>query len=471
MKYESVIKSDRFCFATALSLTVLIYYFLHLKYWIYYVDDSWTLTYVYAYMIHGLDMDLVFRPETSDRVFLYFGKTYHFLYGNIFNFAGWTKSNALIISTVFIFLNAFLWYVITGILGFSKQLRFVNAFAILLFPAFFSSANMARPDTMTLFFIFLTFFLFLKEFYFLAGFFMFVGFENHIMGAVSFFYLTGYVVYKRNYFLTDKKVLFRQLSLFAAGALTGLCYYLLLHIEQFSIEKITKVMSENRTMGYPISNYIVSYFFSSDFHRHLVEFVFVFVSIVIYIRKKFYKDNRFTAIFGLTMIISTFITKRPNHNYMLFIYPGILLAVFYTHEKLGFLKKTASLCLVYFIFHYGLIYGFAYGFDFEKINEKTRSYLTDEERVVVGMPDNWFASMDRTFYPVYPSAKDFTKKEFDKAYFIRNDYLSKHSRNYDEVVKYFENNFEMKMIARFKAYRDYSVVIYECERKQISGIN
>ena len=208
LKYNSVLV------ASFISAIFLVYYFLHLKYWIYYIDDSWTLTYVYAYIFYGLDMDLVFRPENSDKVFLYFGKTYHFLYGTIFNIFGWTKSNALTISTGFIFINAFLWYLITGVLGFSRQLRIVSLFSILLFPAFFSSANMARPDAMTLFFILLTFLFFLKRQYFPSGFTMLVGFENHIMGAVSIFYLIAYVIYNRKEFLADRKELLKKVLFF-----------------------------------------------------------------------------------------------------------------------------------------------------------------------------------------------------------------------------------------------------------------
>lgn len=458
-------KDNRVLLALTVAVIFSVYYFLHLKYWIYYVDDSWTLTYVYAHIFYGLDMDLVFRPETSDRVFLYFGKTYHFLYGNIFNLIGWTKSNALLISTIFIFVDSILWYVIAGVLGFSRSLRIVSAMSILVFPAFFSAANMARPDTMTLFFILLTFLMFIKRRYFLSGLFMMIGFENHIMGAVSAFYLIAYCVYNRKEFLSDKNKLLKEILFFGLGAIAGLFYYGLMHYKNFSYDKVFGIISDNRTMDFPINNYILTYFFSGDFHRHLIEFIFVFVTIVIYFKKKLYRENKLVLILAATMVISTFITKRPNHNYMLFIYPGILLLVFYTYEKLGILKKTALYVFGYFLIQYGLIYAFAFGFDFEKVNAHTRSYLTDSEAVVVGMPDNWFAAMDRTFYPIYPHAKDFKKKEFKKAYLIKNDYISKKSRNYEDVIKYFENNFEMKKIAHFEAYQNKFVEIYECIRK------
>jgi hypothetical protein len=158
-----------FPYTAALVVIAGVYALLNTKYRIFYVDDAWCLSYVYNYAFRGIDMDTLVRPPGHPRSILYFGKSSAFLTTHALNLLGWTKGSAHFVSSVFMFATAGVWYRILRSLKFSFEFAATAVLGMLLFPAFFSSANLTRPDTLALLFASLPLLFFIKERFVLAG--------------------------------------------------------------------------------------------------------------------------------------------------------------------------------------------------------------------------------------------------------------------------------------------------------------
>ena len=214
-------------------------------------------------------------------------------------------------------------------------------------------------------------------------------------------------------------------------------------------------------MASPVNNYILNYFLTYSWKSHIWEFVLLVGTLVLYFKKGIYKKNRFLTTLLIVLVISTFITRRENSTYLVFIYPVFILLFFYTFEQIYKLRGFASVLLIALSSYYGAIYLQHHDFNFGQINEHIQSELLDPNKPVIGMPDVWFAAIDRDFIPIHYH-RDFNKLELDEFYLVETEYLKNQNRVYTPLVNYFQENFDCQTLKTIPAYKGEVVQIRVC---------
>ena len=427
--------------AIPLFIGVLAYYFLHINYNLYYVDDTWTISNVWNFTKLGIAKDLVFIEPDEKGYNQYFGLTYYFLMGKALNILGWTKSSVFIINSFIVWPIAIVWWFILKELHFSKNVANLTVCFLPIFPPFFFAAHIGRADAMVLLIISFQLLLFIKKRYFLSAFLIGVAIEIHLMGVAGAFYLLSYMIYDHKT-IFSKKVEFRLFFIkIFSGALLGIIYYFCWHYNHFSIEEIGRLVSSKKDMSSPLNNYILTYFSSTDWVSHIWEFILLIAVMVLYIKNKLYRKNRFLFILLLFLIISTFITRRENRNYLIYIFPAIILMYFYTFEQLKKLKCFTVFISIALSVYYYSIFNFNKDYHFEKIVSDIRKELKDETIPIVGIPDFWFAAMDREFISIH-SARNLNRVQPGEFYFIQSDYLKHRVRTYQYTKKHYLYHYQ-----------------------------
>lgn len=445
--------------------TIIIYLFLHTSYYLYYVDDTWEIAKTWNYIHNNISQDVLFRAEDAPDRQLVFCNTYFFVYGNFLEWVGWTKGNAHIFSGIFLLGSAFLWHRILLNLKFSKNLALFFAFSILLFPAFFNASHLTRTDSMAFFIAAASFLLFLKRQHFIAGITVWIAFETHTMGAIGGFYIVAFVLYNwKNYIANLKPSLF-AMGAFILGMAIGVYYYYWMQSDVWTWDLFREVLAIKNNMTAKVGNYILTYFFQSRWYRHAWELLFLIITFHLYFKNKLHKQNRFVWIFLAVLIVSTFLTGRENKHYMIFIYPSILLVVAYTYEQLKKLREVAALLAVVFTLLYGLHFWAHKDFHFQEVTEKITEIIPKDDLPVVGMADNWWAVVGREYYPIYHSVDYLPELDIQECYLVRNDYISQHSKNYYQMLDYFNENYDSALLGEIEVHNGNKVEIFHYKKK------
>lgn len=450
----------------ALAAALVPYLLLHTRYYRYYIDDAWWVADIHHYFRTGIMEEYLFRTaDAPDRVII-FGKAFFLIYGTFLERAGWTKGNALLLSSLFVWLSAGTWWLIAGRLRLSPALRKLVPLSILVFPAFFSAAHLARPDALVLFLSSLTFYLFLLGWHLLAGFFLLVSMEVHLMGVTGFFFILAWVLAERHGSFAQWRKLLLAGAAFSLGALAGILYYLLLHRGRFSLDLLATTLTAYRGMNSFRYGFVAKYFVQLYWYRHAWELLLILAAAVVFVKMRLWRGASFPAIFLPVMLASSFATSRPNANYMPLVYPAFLVFVYDTFERAGLLRKVLPWVAAALIVLYGGHWWYNKNLNFEAIVAETRRSLLDASLPVIGMPDNWFVVPEGTFYPIYPSVEyipDLGLKEF---YLVRNDYIGQHSRNYRELIDWIGERYELAPVRTFTAFEDQRVEIYRCRSRE-----
>lgn len=463
MNLATQLSQDKTKLFISLAAILLTYILLHTKYYIYYVDDAWFVSETFYFLQTGLTEDFLFRAvDAPDRVLL-FGKTYFHVYGAFLNQFGWTKGNAILLSSIFIWLSAGMWWLIARALGFSQTFARTAALSVLILPAFFNAASLTRPDALVFFLSSVTFWLFLKRQYFLAGAGLLVSIEGHIMGVTGAFCITAYVLANWRTFLAEGWKLALSVGLFLAGMALGAYYFYWLHPD-FTFERLNTILTIKKAMNNFKYGFIAKYFIQHFWYRHVWELPVIIGTIYLFVKNKLWNKNAFIAVFFVVMVLSSYITSRPNYHYMVFVYPAFLFLGIYTFEQLGLLRKMSNIIIALLIVLYGGHFIVNHDFNFKKINAETRASLPQDDLPVIGMPDNWFAAMDRPFYPIYHSVKYIPSLGLKEFYLIRNDYIGHMSKNYDEFLAWCQQHYEIEPVRKFEAAPGKEVEVYHCKQ-------
>ncbi len=455
---------DRFLPVLPVILGILAYAFVHVNYNIYYVDDAWVLSNVWNISRLGVACDLVFIDAGTAGHVQYFGITYAMVVGQLLDWLGWTKSNAFLISSFFVWMTVGVWYFILRQLPFSKKVRQLTVLFMPLFPPFFFAAHCARPEAFVGFVLSLQLLLFIRKRYFWAALLTGFAFEAHIMGLVGLFFLLAYAIYHKEELIAKSGGFWRIFLPFSLGGLTALGYYFWLHGAHFSWVDLATLIGEKRDMGTPLNNYILSYFINYDWYSRIWEFVLFLVALGLYFRKGLSKRNRFLTILVIVVLVSTLITRRENRNYMVHIFPAFILLYFYTFEQLGQLRKFVGVLTLCMSLYYGLHFYYNSSYNFEKIIAEIREAIGDTTLPVVGVPDFWFAAMEQPFVPIH-RLKEANFQSLDQLFLIQSDYLEWRCREYDRTMKYYQSNYSTSLVKEFTAYRDKTICIWRCDRK------
>lgn len=473
----------------SLFFTGLVYYLLHTRFVLYNGDDAWTMTRLYNYMTMGSSMDTIFRAIETDERIQIFNMLFNQIYGYYLAFFGWTKSNAHILNTVLMSGTAVVWFYILRGLKFSLDLSAIFALTLLLFPAYFGSANLLRTDPLTFLLASSSFLLFIRQKYFFAALFLMLSIETHPMGIIGGFYILAYVLTQWTYFFEDKKRLAKISAQFLLGIGVGIGYYLFLHWDVLTWERFSKTLIENRNRGKELPNYIITYFLQTEWYLHVWELFLMIGTVGVYVGKKLYKKNTFVWVFFLSLILSTFISGRPNRVYMVFLFPAFHLMLLYSAEQLNKLKAMTFVLAGAFTLYYGGIYWMNKSYDLNQITSTTIEAIPNKNIPVVGMADNWFAAKEHPFYLIYNSIHDLPEQNLKELYLIENDYLhiapislqlekfvldqgltkdpliSKRKKHYLKTIAYFKTNYDCEEITTFAGYQDEKGRICYCKEK------
>lgn len=471
MKLPKIERRSLVFYIAVVLAIVVAYTLLHTRYRFSHVDDAWSCSFTYNTVVKGIEKDLVFREAGNPRADLFFSKTYRYLYGSVLSVIGFTKGNGHILSSLLLLFSSIIWFFISRKFGYSKQIALFVSVLIIISPPFFSIAHIIRPDALSFLFLSLILLLFLHERYFLSGLLLLVSFENHPITATVLFYIIAWMIYKRQWFLADKKRLIKNVSLFFVGAVVGGFVFYRLHQNQFDTGEIAHILHRGRTLrGMMINNYILSYFFPSPkfWWIHGVEFWFALITIVFFFVKKIYREEPFTAILFISLFASTIIMKRGNGFYMIFFFPALIYLVAVTFRKYNKISLLFKVIFVYLFVFYGAHYVAKHSYDFQESIDNTARYASDKSLPVVGVTDDWFAFYDRKFYPTTQDI-DLTKLEDKEIYFVRKDYIGfinkDFKNNYRDAIKILEKKYDFSQVKKFKACRNGWVEILKGVRK------
>ena len=160
------------------------YYLLHITYIPTNSDDAWTTSFAYSYFYHGELQDRVFgRPAGT---LIAFGYSYAALQKIVLDVFGWSRSNAILLSTCLFFLSLPFWWQISRNFGCSKNASLLYVLLLPLWEPLFRIANTARPDACCLLLTAIAFFWAQRRKYVLAGLSAGIALEVHQMGALAF---------------------------------------------------------------------------------------------------------------------------------------------------------------------------------------------------------------------------------------------------------------------------------------------
>lgn len=453
--------------------TLITYTLLHTCYNIYYEDDSWTMSNAWTFMNLGLDNDLLFLDQDGAFTGQLFGKMYFYLSGSFLNLVGWTKGNVYLFNSFLIFFSSFIWYNILKTLKFKSGVVELLPLLMPIFPPCFFAAHTGRTDAFALALMSLGFLLFIRKHYLLAGIVAMSAIETHIMGLVGLFYFLAYFIHLQGYtkledvnlketFNRSKELIFKT----GAGLVIGLCIYWMLHHEVFSLSELTTIVKTKSDMVSPVNNYILAYFTDFDWYYHLPEFGILVVSSYLYAKNKFYRDNKFLFLLLVVLVASTFLTRRENRNYFIYLVPAILMMYFYTYERLNKLKPFITASLLIFFGYYVTLYYQHKDFKFGDFVSFVNAHTAEKEIPIVGMPDVWFAAYDREYYPIH-NERDFNKIDLSDFYLVETDYLSRRSRRYNDVKDHLHQNFDCQVVGEWSTYQNNKATVCHCKNDGI----
>src|SRR5262249_30612977 len=110
------------------------------------------------------------------------------------------------------------------------------------------------------------------------------------------------------------------------------------------------------------------------------------------------RENAFVTCLLVVSLAFSFIVRRSNFMYMVYVYPAFLLLIYWIGDRYGRLRWTAGLLLAYLIPQYALVYVQNRDVNMERSLGQLRSLIPTGRAAIVGRPNDWFAFVDRPFF-------------------------------------------------------------------------
>ncbi len=386
------LNADNLFLVFAAAAVVLLYFALHLKFMREDADDAWTLSFFYNIFVRHISPESTFGSGLANPHV--FGMAQAFIYSTVFGIFGWTKDCAHWISTFFIAASASLWYFALRKLNFSMKSSLLFALLVLWCEPFFREANIARPESLTFFFISLSFVFFLYGNPFFSGLSAMAAFETHPMGLFSILFIAAYILskLKRNDFQGKR---FYTAGLFGCGIAAGVIYYLALHFNYLGAigDSIHgAVTGQHHSVLY-------DYFFIYNPRHHFIELVFFLACFAVFLIRKKWRENSFALYMVIFALIANFINPRENYHYTLYFYIPFLMAAFACLEDTKWRRAAPALLFFMVLTYYASVYYHNGSFDFNAKIKDLKASIPSDGRPILGSSDEWFAFMDRDFYP------------------------------------------------------------------------
>lgn len=448
-------------------ISIGFYCLLPVNYNIYYIDDAWVLSNVWNITQYGIAKDLVFIPAGESGHVQYFGISYAKVMGACLNTLGWTKQSVFFVNSAFIWMTALVWYQILKHLPFSQNIRKLTLVLLPVFPPFFFAAHCGRPEAMILLLLSLQYLLFIRKQYFFALLLVGPAVESHIMGAVGGFYLLAHLWSHRKELMYKWRPFVRLVLQSVLGLSLAVGYYFYFHIDHFSVEELSSLISQKRDMGSPLNNYVLNYFMNYDWYSRVWEFALFLLSLGLFFKKALFRRNPYLLVLLCALIVSTLITRRENRNYFVYIFPAFMLMYFFVFEQLSLLKRfTFGVVIAMSIYYVGHYY-FNGDYAFRQGMEELEKNLVDDKLTIVGVPDFWFASRHKHFVPLHHRQEE-QLSTLDEFYFIESDYLAWRCKLYSKTKAYYQATCKGRMVKEIQLGGDRNVRIWEYRKTALT---
>lgn len=437
------------------ALILLLYAVLHTRYMPEYLDDAWTLSWAYR---------LINFQDVTDHVFGYigsrgsilFGRGYSYFYGFILSVIGWSRSNAVLISTALIWLNAFIWYKNVIKLGYKKDVAKTVSILLLVMEIFFSLGNKLRSDALSLTLISFAFYLFISRKYLFAGLLSIIAFEVHVISLTFYFYILAYLISIWDDMRSRPVYYVKGAGKFLLGVVLGLIYYCLLQWDYLST-------FFDKTTAESVGHTLFAYFWKMKFAwRHLPEIVIILTALILFIKKQKYKEDKFTLPFFTLCLLSTFILRRGNYHYTAFIYPSVVLLISSVLDSKSLKRWFWILLICYLLPQYAYLYYESRDFNQNRYEESIINMFPETDEMIIGNPLSWFALKEYNFHEYgYFNRQQLTTEQIpEKFYLISTKRYRDNISGYREILEQILVGYESKKIDSFIDYTGYEVELY-----------
>lgn len=438
-----------------------LYYIFHMKYMPEYIDDAWVLSWAYRFVKHNDVSDYVFGLVNT-RGSILFGTGYSFFYGHILNLIGWSRSNAVLLSTAFIWITSFVWFRIILKLGYTKRVAHLASILFLVMEIFFALGNKLRSDSMTLCLISVAFYLFISRHYLLAGFLSIVAFEIHAISLTYFFYIIAYLISIFDDMKKRPGFYIKGALIFILGIGIGCIYYYWLQKDyiKYFFETTTGEMSGHA---------LYAYFWKMKFAwRHIPEIFIIIAAAVVFIRTKMYKKDKFILPFFISCIISSLVLRRGNYHYVAFIYPSVILLISAAVSTLRKEKVFTILLALYLVPQYGYLLYNNYSYSQRDYENKVLNSIPDDNKFILGNSGAWFALKDREFheYGYFDRGAGGDAVLPQSLYIISTKSYRENINGHKEYNDYLFRNYEVNEINSFETFDNEIVRIYLLNNKE-----
>ena len=244
--------------------------------------------------------------------------------------------------------------------------------------------------------------------------------------------------------------------LFGLGLLVGVSIYLLLHYPYLS--NLSATVGERIELAdSKYNNFILSYFFDTKYYRHILELIIIATALIIFLSKKYYKENNFILLFIGLIVLASIVLRRPNFNYIVYAYPSFILLILYVADRTKKINFVLIIFLILLIPQYFYVLKQNSYYDEKAYIDKLKqtSILVDNG-VIFGSPNEWFIFKDRDFYrytliPVKKDIETFVLIE-------ENDFRA------SGLKPYVESNYRINQLDSFEVNNE-KFIINLCKKK------
>jgi len=446
-------------FATLCCAT--LYVGLHERYLPDNSDDAWTTSYAYNYFKHGRSDDVVFGSLGGGLSL--FGYTYAFVQNFFLNAFGWTRSNAITLSTIFLLCSLPIWWGIVRHFGLSQTSSLCLCATLPLWEPLFRAAKTARPDALCFTLSSFALFLALKNKFILAGVAAGVALEVHQMGVLAMMFLSvrATIELVRLWRQTNTARL-RAAALLSLrlglGLGLGLGYYLYLHLEALQLGP--RVVQTRATWG---GHYFFDYFFITKSYRHLPELGLILLGLYIFVKEQIKTPAAELLAYAGAALFFGFLMPRANFFYAhyLYIWCVALWGVILNERAKTHWLLIVCLCLM--LPQYAYMYYRDKDFSTASYIASIKVYVKPQGLPIVGTPLDWFAFMDHEFY-AFPYCKLLEDKR-PFLYIQRNDARTAYLEEFNNT--YLKSLSEVAVITKEKDFTIYrwSFSLYRITQK------
>ena len=381
----------------ALLVTVTIsligYALLHNRLHTHYLDDAWSVSFAWTWMQDGVAADRIYRDGGA----LTFGYSHFSLYGHLLELFGWTKGNALLISTGLMTLAAACWFGISRAASWPRERAALLALSLLLFYKCVESANLARPDALVLCLLSLSLLCLARGRPFCAGLVAMMAVETHPIGATVFFYHGAWLLADRR-LLRDRSRLLRGSLWLIAGIGAGAACIYLSRPELFTVERLQGMPTgAGHVHGPPRSEWtwLDRHF---RYHSHVELAVFV-AALLIYLGRRLWRSDPLPLLALGGVLLAAALIRRPNGFYVLMAFPAFALLSVRAFSELRLLRLAFAILLLSFAIRAGLHYQQTRNYDFPATMAQVTQMVPQDDLPVVGLDDFWFGLRERRFVP------------------------------------------------------------------------